>query len=310
MISNTPVDQAKALRFIRPLADGTTTGLQQIARRADTVIIATLAQGSQHDTWTGIDVRIVSTAYGELPGNWFGFAEHSTFTRDARNGRTDVGALTPENQRDLLRAGGILPDAVRGAVDTYVRVFAAAEAPQFTAMHQIDGLWWLAEHLVDVRAIHPQALAGLSLPYLDPDLLNEVACGIYNDLEDLTGEWGAVQGARTTSIRDDLQLLRGLRSSLLALAVPSATGNRLSHKFRRHVETLDKITSQITTGLRRPAASAGDSPRRAAALITSATAPPPPAASPPTGAARGAGGEVLRLSPAPPPTAPAPGRTR
>lgn len=310
MFSNTPVDQAKALRFIRPLPDGTTTGLQQIARRADTVIIATLAQGSRHDAWTGIDVRIVSAAYGALPGNWFGFAEHSTFTRDARNGRSDAGALTPENQRDLLCAEGILPDAVREAVDTYVRVFAPAEAPQFTAMHQIDGLWWLAEHLVDLRATHPQALAGRSLPYLDPDLVNEVACGIYNDLEGLTGEWEAVQGARTTSVKDDLQLLRGLRSSLLDLASPSVTGNHLSHEFRRHVETLDEITSQITTGLRRPVAVAGDSPRRAAALSTSATAPPSLAAPPPTGAARGADGEVLRPSPAAPPAAPAAGRTR
>ncbi|MGW3228626.1 hypothetical protein [Kitasatospora sp. NPDC001095] len=306
--SYTPVDQAKALRLIRPLPDGTTTGLQQIACRADTVVIATLEQGSVHDTWTGINVRIVSPAYGELPGNWFGFAEHSVFNRDARDGRSDAGTLTRENQRDLLCAKGILPDAVREAVDTYVRVFAPAEAPQFTAMHQVDGLWWLADHLVDLRAAYPQAMADRSLPYLDPDVLSEVAGGIYNDLEDLTGEWEAVQGARTTSIKDDLQLLRGLRSSLLELARPSVTDTYTAGEFRRHVKTLDEIASQITTGLRQPVAALGDSPRRAAALSSSATAPS--AAPPPADAVRGADGEVLRSSPAPPPAPPAPGRTR
>ncbi|MGW3183275.1 hypothetical protein ACWDD9_28770 [Kitasatospora sp. NPDC001119] len=228
------------------------------------------------------------------------------FNRDARDGRSDVHTLTRENQQDLLRAKGILPDAVREAVNTYVRLFAPAEAPQFTAMHQVDGLWWLAEHLVDVRARYPQALAGSAFPHLDPDVLNEVAGGIYGDLEDLTGEWEAVQGARTTSIKDDLQLLHGLRSSLVELAIPFVSGPHLAGVFRRHVETLDEIDSQITAALRRPRAASTDAARRAAAVSASPAAPP--TASSPADAGRGADGEGLRPSPTPPPSVP--GRTR
>ncbi|MFJ9446748.1 hypothetical protein ACIRRH_33550 [Kitasatospora sp. NPDC101235] len=293
------------MRFIRPLPDGTTTGLQQITHRADAVIIATLAQGSVHDTWTGINIRIVSSAYGELPGNWFGFAEHSVFNRD---GRSDAGTLTRENQRDLLCARGILPDAVREAVDTYIRVFAPAEAPQFTAMHQVDALWWLADHLVDLRAVHPHALADSSFPHLDPDVLNEVAGGIYGDLEDLTGEWEAVPATRTTSIRDDLKLLRSLRSSLVALSDPSIAGPHLASSFRRHVETLDEIDSQIAVGLRLPHATSAGSPRRAAALGTTATAQL--GAPSPASAGREPDREALRPAPSLASASSAPGRAR
>ena len=267
---HTPVDRAKALRLISPLPDGTVVGVQQQARRGDMVVIATLTQTIQHDTWAGIRVGIVSPAVGEVSANWFSFTDHRLFDetpypRDARSGELDR-----HNQQDLLQPHRLRPDHLRDAVEVYTSALAPPAEPEFIAVAHLGALWGMARRLDHVGSAYPETLAGRASVHAE--VLRDVAHEIHNSLLPLTGERQAADSA-PLGLPSGLASLRKLRTALTALAhsADEAEHPGYGEVFRDHVEDLGAIDEAITADLAAGPATV-DGPRLGAALSASPTA--------------------------------------
>ncbi|QKW20623.1 hypothetical protein HUT16_17475 [Kitasatospora sp. NA04385] len=282
----TPVDRAKALRLISPLPDGTVAGVQQVARRGDMTVTAILTQTIRQDTWSGIQVSILSPSAGAVASNWFGFAEHGTFDesrypRDVRDGELD---------RLNQQAYRLRPDRLRDAVEDYTAAFALPCAPQFAAAARLGALSAMARRLDHVRSTHSAVLAGRAFEHAE--VLREVAQEIHASLLPLTGEWKAADSA-PFSLPAGLSALRRLRDVLTCVADRAdEAGRGEGTAFRLHAKDLDDIDTEITADLAGPRAADGT---RAAAATSSSPAssstpaPDRPAASPAPTQVRGSG---------------------
>ncbi|MEY9956832.1 hypothetical protein [Streptacidiphilus sp. MAP5-52] len=262
---HTPVDRGQALRLICPLPDGHVAGVQQVARRGDVAIIASLTQTIRQDTWNGVRIAITSTSGGEVAANWFGFAEHqvfdqSTFPRGERDRELDR-----LNQRDLLSVGSIRAHRLRDAVEVYTGVFAPPPDPAFTASARLEGLFALAQHLDHLDSTEPGALAGRAL--IHAEVLREVANEIHTELLPLAGERQAADGL-PTGLTDGLANLHTMRDSLsaLALGADAADHRELAEVFRFQAGMVGGIAAEIQADLTRT----GQSKARAAMARTTA----------------------------------------
>ncbi|MFJ4676879.1 hypothetical protein [Kitasatospora sp. NPDC088783] len=280
-----PVDRARALRLISPLPDGTVAGVQQVARRGDMTVTATLTQAIGMDTWSGIRVSILSPSAGRVASNWFSFADHrlfdeSLYPRDARNGELDQ-----LNQQDLLQPHRVRPDRLRDAVEDYTAALALPCAPEFAAAARLGALTAMVRRLDHVRSIHPQALAGRAFEHAE--VLREVAQEIHASLLPLTGEWKAADSA-PFSLPAGLGALRRLRDALTSVADRAdEAGRGEGAVFRQHAKDLDGLDAEITADLTGPRTAGGTRAAAAASsspATASTNAPDRPAtgASPPT----------------------------
>lgn len=267
-----PVDQARALRLICPLPDGHVTGVQQVARRGDTVVIATLTQTIRHDTWGGLRVTVKSPATGES-NNWFGFAEHKVFNESVYPADLRDGTLSRLNQGDLLRVDRIRAGALRDAVEDYTAVFAAQADPEFLASARLEGLFGLAQRLDHLSSAHPDVLAGRAEAHAE--VLRETAFAIRDDLLPLAGERRAADGEQF-GLGKGLPNLAKLRGHLetLATGADEAEHPELAERFRGHAAALGYIADRIRSDYATSAAQAGE---RFAAARSAGQALTPPA---------------------------------
>ncbi|MFJ7278295.1 hypothetical protein [Kitasatospora sp. NPDC098663] len=254
------MDRALALRQICPLPDGTVTGVQQVARRGDLVVVAALTQTIERDTWNGISVRLVVPAAGKLAAqNWFGFAEHGLFERDSE--LEDYGRLNRYNQDRLLQDDSISAERLRDAVQTFTETFAPPAPPQFAAAARLDGLWRLARCLDVLGDTTPNALAGRAFAHAE--VLRDVTAEINPDLVRIAGERQAADCA-PIDVAYGLENLRRLQSSLAELAA-SLLDPVQAADFRAHAETLAGIDAELTADLLTSGAIPSRTVRRAAA---------------------------------------------
>ncbi|MFI6447845.1 hypothetical protein [Kitasatospora sp. NPDC050543] len=107
------LNHGDALTKIRPLVGGAASGIKQVCRVGDIILVASLTTLS--DEWyDGITVRVLSHRAGELDVNHFQFAEHGTLPHHAD------GVLTPYNAHRLDEPGALEPQALRDAIGRYV----------------------------------------------------------------------------------------------------------------------------------------------------------------------------------------------
>ncbi|MDH6111301.1 hypothetical protein [Kitasatospora sp. MAP12-44] len=114
-------DQTTVLGILAPLADGTTAGHQQVARRDDLLITAQLANGRHAETYRGVHVRVVLRPSGvELGANTFDFDSYRTIPqRSPGQMHSDLDRLA-----ELNRSGRLQPGPIREAIGEYLALFA------------------------------------------------------------------------------------------------------------------------------------------------------------------------------------------
>ena len=127
-------DQRTVLGILAPLADGTTAGYQQIARRADLLITAQLANGKHADTYRGIHVRVVLRPTGtELGTNTFDFDSYRTIPpRSLGQMHSRLDYLAELNTGGRLHHGPI-----REAIGQYLALFADTAPASATARSRV-----------------------------------------------------------------------------------------------------------------------------------------------------------------------------
>ncbi|MDH6580735.1 hypothetical protein [Kitasatospora sp. MAP5-34] len=111
------VAHAHVLSQLNPLADGTVTGLKQVARHRKLTVTAELHQTGHHDEYDGILVRIISATAGELDHNVFPFANYRVLP-----GLKDY-VITAYDHTFLATPGSVHPKGLQDAVARYLAHF-------------------------------------------------------------------------------------------------------------------------------------------------------------------------------------------
>jgi len=266
----TPVDRALALRLLCPLPDADVVGIQQVARRGDTVIIAELSKTIRMDTWDGVWIRIASPTANT--SNWFGFGNHHVFDESLYPRGVRRHELDRSRQKDLLRVDRIRATRLRDAVEVFTAAFAPPAAPEFIAAARLEGLSGLARRLDHVGSAYPDTLAGRALDHAV--VLRAVATEIYLDLLPLVGERRAADSA-PVGVITGLDNLRKLRTSLTELSdnAEQAGHGDAAGRFRSHAADLDAIDATITADLAAPAGPGTRASRRAATPASPSVVP-------------------------------------
>ncbi|MEV8095192.1 hypothetical protein [Kitasatospora sp. NPDC085879] len=108
------VNHGDALTKIRPLVGGAVSGIRQVCRVGDVILVASLAEAIRDEWYDGITVRVLSHRAGELDVNHFRFADHGTLPHH------DGGVLTAYNAHLLDELGALEPQGLRDAIGRYI----------------------------------------------------------------------------------------------------------------------------------------------------------------------------------------------
>ncbi|AUY50429.1 hypothetical protein [Streptomyces sp. CB01881] len=108
------VSHGDVLAKIRPLVGAAVSGIKQVCRVGDLILIASLAQTIRSETYDGITVRVISPRAGQLDVNQFRFAEHGTLPLNA------AGEITIYNADCLDEPGALDAQELRDAIGRYV----------------------------------------------------------------------------------------------------------------------------------------------------------------------------------------------
>lgn len=247
------------------------------------VVTAELAQTIRDDTWSGIRIRIISPAAGQVDANWFGFAEHAVFNEQQRapSARDGGRVLTAYNAEFMLTYAGVDAYRLRDAVAEYTAVFVPAPAPEFTAAAHLGVLDGMARRLDHLGSASPKSLAGRAFAHAE--VLREVVGEIHSGLLPLTGERLAADNGRV-ELPAGLAALGRVGTALteLALSAEEADQAGWAQVFREHAQALVAIREEITADLAADPSGALPATARAGRSAAARAGATPVALSPPS----------------------------